>query len=138
MLDYKTHSDSSSLYNTPPTYGIYMAKLVFEWLKELGGLKEMERINRQKAQMLYDFLEESTMFGSPVRKDSRSIMNIPFVSPSAELDAAFVKEAKATGLETLKGHRSVGGMRASIYNPMPIEGVKELVAFMKEFENKHK
>jgi phosphoserine aminotransferase len=138
MLDYKTHSDSDSLYNTPPTYGIYMAKLVFEWLKELGGLKEMERINRQKAQMLYDFLEESTMFGSPVRKDSRSIMNIPFVSPSAELDAAFVKEAKATGLETLKGHRSVGGMRASIYNPMPIEGVKELVAFMKEFENKHK
>jgi phosphoserine aminotransferase len=138
MLDYKTHSDSSSLYNTPPTYGIYMAKLVFEWLKELGGLKEMERINHEKAQILYDFLEQSTMFGSPVRKDSRSIMNIPFVSPSAELDAMFVKEAKAVGLETLKGHRSVGGMRASLYNGMPVEGVKELVAFMKEFENKHK
>ncbi|WP_338751728.1 3-phosphoserine/phosphohydroxythreonine transaminase [Bacillus sp. FJAT-52991] len=138
MLDYKTHSESGSLYNTPPTYGIYMAKLVFEWLTELGGLKVMEQINREKAEILYSFLEESDMFDSPVKKDSRSIMNIPFVSPSAELDAAFVKEAKTAGLETLKGHRSVGGMRASIYNAMPVEGVQALVDFMKKFENKHK
>ncbi|OZI13543.1 phosphoserine transaminase [Bacillaceae bacterium SAS-127] len=138
MLDYKTHSESGSLYNTPPTYGIYMAKLVFEWLTELGGLKAMEKINREKAEILYSFLEESEMFTSPVKKDSRSIMNIPFVSPSAELDAAFVKEAKVAGLETLKGHRSVGGMRASIYNAMPVEGVQALVDFMKQFESKHK
>lgn len=137
MLDYKTHSENDSLYNTPPTYGIYMAKLVFEWLDELGGLKEMERINREKAGILYDFLEESSMFTSPVQKESRSIMNIPFISPSDELDAEFVKKAKSAGLETLKGHRSVGGMRASIYNGMPIEGVKALVQFMKEFENEH-
>ncbi|MEK4027863.1 MULTISPECIES: 3-phosphoserine/phosphohydroxythreonine transaminase [Bacillaceae] len=137
MLDYKTHSESGSLYNTPPTYGIYMAKLVFEWLQEIGGLKEMEKINRKKAELLYNFLEQSTMFNSPVRKDSRSIMNIPFVSPSAELDAAFVKEAKAAGLETLKGHRSVGGMRASIYNAMPVEGVEALIQFMKQFQEKH-
>ncbi|WP_100332401.1 3-phosphoserine/phosphohydroxythreonine transaminase [Bacillus xiapuensis] len=137
MLDYKTHSEGRSLYNTPPTYGIYMAKLVFEWLKELGGLKEIEKINRKKADILYRYLEESEMFTSPVRKDSRSIMNIPFVSPSAELDAAFVKEAKEAGLETLKGHRSVGGMRASIYNAMPVEGVQALVAFMREFEKNH-
>ena len=137
MLDYKTHSENDSLYNTPPTYGIYMAKLVFEWLDELGGLKEMERINREKAGILYDFLEESSMFSSPVQKESRSIMNIPFISPSDELDAEFVKKAKSAGLETLKGHRSVGGMRASIYNGMPVEGVKALVQFMKEFENEH-
>ena len=137
MLDYKTHSENDSLYNTPPTYGIYMAKLVFEWLDELGGLKEMERINREKARILYDFLEESSMFSSPVQKESRSIMNIPFISPSDELDAEFVKKAKSAGLETLKGHRSVGGMRASIYNGMPVEGVKALVQFMKEFENEH-
>jgi phosphoserine aminotransferase len=134
MLDYKTHSDNDSLYNTPPTYGIYIAKLVFEWLKELGGMKEMERINREKAKILYDYLDESSMFKSPVRKDSRSIMNIPFVSPSSELDAEFVKKAKSAGFETLKGHRSVGGMRASIYNGMPVEGVTGLVEFMKEFE----
>ncbi|MGM7634606.1 3-phosphoserine/phosphohydroxythreonine transaminase [Bacillus sp. Hm123] len=138
MLDYKTHSESGSLYNTPPTYGIYMAKLVFEWLTELGGLKAMEKINREKAEILYSFLEESEMFTSPVKKDSRSLMNIPFVSPSAELDAAFVKEAKAAGLETLKGHRSVGGMRASVYNAMPVAGVQALVDFMKQFESKHK
>ena len=137
MLDYKTHSENDSLYNTPPTYGIYMAKLVFEWLDELGGLKEMERINREKARILYDFLEESSMFTSPVQKESRSIMNIPFISPSDELDAEFVKKAKSAGLETLKGHRSVGGMRASIYNGMPIEGVKALVQFMNEFEHEH-
>jgi phosphoserine aminotransferase len=137
MLDYKTHSENDSLYNTPPTYGIYMAKLVFEWLEELGGLKEMERINREKAEILYSFLEESKMFKSPVKKEDRSIMNIPFVSPSPELDAEFVKKAKSAGLETLKGHRSVGGMRASIYNGLPVEGVNALVQFMKEFEKDH-
>ncbi|SEA98649.1 phosphoserine aminotransferase apoenzyme [Thalassobacillus cyri] len=138
MLNYKTHSDKGSLYNTPPTYAIYMAKLVFEWLKELGGVKEMEKINREKAQMLYDYMEESELFSSPVKKDSRSLMNIPFVSASDDLNAAFVDEAKEAGLETLKGHRSVGGMRASIYNAMPIDGVLSLVAFMKKFESKHK
>jgi len=137
MLNYQTHSDKGSLYNTPPTFSIYMAKLVFEWLKELGGISEIEKINRKKAKMLYDYIEESTMFTSPVDKESRSIMNIPFVSTSKELDALFVKEAQEKGLETLKGHRSVGGMRASIYNAMPIEGVEALVAFMKEFENKY-
>ncbi|MFC4024383.1 3-phosphoserine/phosphohydroxythreonine transaminase [Oceanobacillus longus] len=137
MLDYKTHSESGSLYNTPPTYGIYMAKLVFEWLKSLGGIKEMEKINRKKAQILYHALEESSIFKSPVRKDSRSLMNIPFVSDSTELDAAFVKEAQSKGLETLKGHRSVGGMRASIYNAMPIEGVQALVTFMNDFETNY-
>lgn len=135
MLNYKTHSDNNSLYNTPSTYGIYIAKLVFEWLKELGGLKAMEKINREKAQLLYSFLEKSSMFKSPVRKDSRSIMNIPFVTGSKELDDLFVKEAKEAGLETLKGHRSVGGMRASLYNAMPLEGAKALVAFMEKFEN---
>ncbi|WP_449354859.1 3-phosphoserine/phosphohydroxythreonine transaminase [Virgibacillus natechei] len=138
MLNYKTHSDSGSLYNTPPTYGVYMAKLVFEWLKELEGLREMEKINREKAQMLYDALEESSLFQSPVRKKSRSLMNIPFVSGSADVDAAFIKEAQAEGLETLKGHRSVGGMRASIYNAMPVEGVEALVTFMNDFEHKHR
>ncbi|MBM7572960.1 3-phosphoserine/phosphohydroxythreonine transaminase [Aquibacillus albus] len=137
MLNYKTFSDSGSLYNTPPTFSIYMAKLVFEWINDLGGLKEMERINREKAQILYDYIEASDLFDSPVNKESRSIMNIPFIIPNRDLDAEFIKEAKASGLETLKGHRSVGGMRASIYNAMPIEGVKELVAFMKEFESKH-
>ncbi|MFD2924144.1 3-phosphoserine/phosphohydroxythreonine transaminase [Halobacillus naozhouensis] len=138
MLNYETHSDSGSLYNTPPTFGIYMAKLVFEWLKQAGGLKEMERMNRDKAQILYDSIEKSDLFTSPVDKGSRSIMNIPFVSTSAEADAAFIKEAKAKGLETLKGHRSVGGMRASLYNAMPIEGVESLVTFMEEFEHKYK
>lgn len=134
MLDYKTFSESDSLYNTPPTFAIYVAKLVFEWLKDQGGLKEMERLNREKASLLYTFLEESTLFQSPVKKDSRSLMNIPFVIPGRELDAQFIKEAKTAGLETLKGHRSVGGMRASFYNAMPIEGVHALVTFMKDFE----
>lgn len=138
MLNYQTFSNSDSLYNTPPTFSIYMAKLVFEWIKELGGLKEMERINREKAQLLYDYIDQSDLFASPVKKESRSIMNIPFIIPGRELDAQFVKEAKESGLETLKGHRSVGGMRASIYNAMPIEGVKELVAFMKDFEARNK
>lgn len=137
MLDYKTHADSESLYNTPPTFAIYMAKLVFEWLESLGGIKAMESINREKAAILYDYLDQSAMFSSPIAKEARSLMNIPFVSPSEELDALFVKEAKTKGLETLKGHRSVGGMRASIYNAMPVEGVKALVAFMQEFEQTH-
>lgn len=138
MLNYKTHSESGSLYNTPPTYGIYMAKLVFEWLQERGGLRETEKINREKANLLYDALEESSLFQSPVRRKSRSLMNIPFLSKSVDLDAVFIKEAQAKGLETLKGHRSVGGMRASIYNAMPVEGVQELVTFIRDFENKHR
>ncbi|MGG3449175.1 3-phosphoserine/phosphohydroxythreonine transaminase [Domibacillus aminovorans] len=137
MLDYKTHSESGSLYNTPPTFGVYVAKLVFEWLEERGGIAAMEKINRDKAALLYDYLETSTFFRSPVQKEDRSLMNIPFVSPSDELDALFVKEAKAAGLETLKGHRSVGGMRASVYNALPVAGVETLVAFMKEFEQTH-
>lgn len=137
MLDYKIHSESNSLYNTPPTFGIYMASLVFEWLKGLGGIEAMEARNRKKAQLLYDFLDESDFFTTPVDKASRSLMNIPFVTPSKELDAAFIEEAKAAGLETLKGHRSVGGMRASIYNAMPVEGVELLVDVMREFEKKH-
>lgn len=137
MLDYKTHRESNSLYNTPPTFGIYMASLVFEWLKNLGGIKEMERRNREKAQLLYDYLDESRFFTTPVEKASRSLMNIPFVTPSKELDAAFIEEAKAVGLETLKGHRSVGGMRASIYNAMPVEGVELLVDVMRKFAEKH-
>ncbi|GAB3058060.1 3-phosphoserine/phosphohydroxythreonine transaminase [Virgibacillus ainsalahensis] len=138
MMDYQTFSDSNSLYNTPPTFAIYMAKLVFEWLKERGGLQEMEHVNREKARLLYDFIEASDLYHSPVKKESRSLMNIPFIIPERDLDAQFVKEAKAAGLETLKGHRSVGGMRASIYNAMPLEGVKALIAFMNEFETKNK
>lgn len=134
MLNYKTHSDKGSLYNTPPTFAIYMAKLVFEWLKEIGGLQEIGKRNEEKANMLYQFIEKSNLFQSPVQKESRSIMNIPFVTGSSDLDAKFVKEAQAEGLETLKGHRSVGGMRASIYNAMPVEGVEKLVAFMEQFE----
>lgn len=137
MLDYETHSDKGSLYNTPPTFAVYMAKLVFEWLQALGGIKEMERINRKKAKLLYDYLDTSTFYTSPVERNSRSLMNIPFATQSDELDAAFIKEAKQAGLETLKGHRSVGGMRASIYNAMPVEGVEKLVEFMQAFEMKH-
>ncbi|PBB07048.1 MULTISPECIES: 3-phosphoserine/phosphohydroxythreonine transaminase [Salimicrobium] len=134
MLDYKTHSDSGSLYNTPPTFAIYMAKLVFEYIENLGGLKTMEKINWEKADLLYETIENSDLFTSPVKKDSRSLMNIPFVSPSAQTDAEFLEEAQKRGLETLKGHRSVGGMRASIYNAMPQEGVQALIRFMDEFE----
>lgn len=138
MLNYATHSGNGSMYNTPPTYAIYMAKLVFEWAKELGGVQELEKINREKAKLLYDYLDTSNFFTSPVNKGSRSLMNIPFVSPSAELDAAFLKVAKEAGLETLKGHRSVGGMRASTYNAMPIEGVEKLVEVMQTFEKEHR
>ncbi len=137
-LDYKTHSENESMYNTPPTFAIYMASLVFEWLQELGGVEEMEKINREKAAILYDYLDGSDFFTTPVEKASRSLMNIPFVTPSKELDALFLEKAEKHGLMTLKGHRSVGGMRASIYNAMPVEGVKRLVEVMAEFEKEHR
>ena len=134
MLRYKTHADAASLYNTPPAYGIYICGKVFKWLKNRGGLEAMKEYNEKKAKLLYDFLDNSRMFKGTVEKKDRSLMNVPFVTGDADLDALFVKEAKAAGLENLKGHRSVGGMRASIYNAMPMEGVEALVAFMKDFE----
>lgn len=134
MLRYKTHADAASLYNTPPAYGIYICGKVFKWLKNRGGLAAMKKYNEKKANLLYDFLDNSKMFKGTVEKKDRSLMNVPFVTGDADLDALFVKEAKAAGLENLKGHRSVGGMRASIYNAMPMEGVETLVAFMKDFE----
>ncbi|MCM1104774.1 MAG: 3-phosphoserine/phosphohydroxythreonine transaminase [Clostridium sp.] len=134
MLRYKTHADADSLYNTPPCYGIYICGKVFKWLKKQGGLGAMKEYNEKKAKVLYDFLDESKLFRGTVRPEDRSLMNVPFVTGSEELDAKFVKEAKEAGFENLKGHRSVGGMRASIYNAMPIEGVEKLVAFMKQFE----
>ena len=134
MLKYKTQADNDSLYNTPPCYNIYICGKVFKWLKSMGGLAEMAKRNEEKAKILYDFLDESKMFKGTVRKEDRSLMNVPFVTGDADLDAKFIKEAKAAGLENLKGHRSVGGMRASIYNAMPKEGVVALVEFMKKFE----
>ncbi|MCP4648492.1 MAG: 3-phosphoserine/phosphohydroxythreonine transaminase [PVC group bacterium] len=134
MLNYKTHADAGSMFNTPPCYSIYMAGLVFAWIKQKGGLAQVKKINEVKANMLYDYLDNSKLFSSPVQKENRSLMNIPFVTGNEEIDAKFIKEASARGLKTLKGHRTVGGMRASIYNAMPIEGVKALVEFMKEFE----
>ena len=134
MLKYKTQADNDSLYNTPPCYNIYICGKVFKWLKSMGGLAEMAKRNEEKAKILYDFLDESKMCKGTVRKEDRSLMNVPFVTGDADLDAKFVKEAKAAGLENLKGHRSVGGMRASIYNAMPKEGVIALVEFMKKFE----
>ena len=134
MLRYKTHADADSLYNTPPAYGIYICGKVFKWLKKRGGLAAMKEYNEKKAKILYDFLDESRLFKGTVRKEDRSLMNVPFVTGDADLDAKFVKEAKAAGFENLKGHRTVGGMRASIYNAMPIEGVEALVAFMRKFE----
>ena len=134
MLKYKTHADAESLYNTPPCYGIYMCGKVFKWLKKMGGLAAMKERNEEKAKILYDFLDQSKMFKGTVAKEDRSLMNVPFVTGDADLDAKFVAEAKKAGLENLKGHRSVGGMRASIYNAMPKEGVEKLVAFMREFE----
>lgn len=134
MLKYKTHADNDSLYNTPPAYGIYICGKVFKWLKKMGGLEKMKEYNEKKAKILYDFLDESKLFKGTVRKEDRSLMNVPFVTGSEELDAKFVKEAKEAGFENLKGHRTVGGMRASIYNAMPIEGVEKLVEFMKKFE----
>lgn len=138
MLNYKTHADNDSMFNTPPTYSIYMAGLVFEWIKNLGGIKEIEKMNREKANMLYDFLDNSELFRGTVVKKDRSLMNIPFVLPTDELNAKFLKEAGAEGMVNLKGHRSVGGMRASIYNAMPMEGVQKLVDFMKKFEEENK
>ena len=134
MLQYKIHSDAKSLYNTPPAYGIYICGKVFKWIKNMGGLEAMKERNEKKAKLLYDFLDQSKMFKGTVEKKDRSLMNVPFVTGNEELDAKFVKEAKAAGFENLKGHRTVGGMRASIYNAMPYEGVEALVAFMKEFE----
>ena len=134
MLRYKTHADADSLYNTPPAYGIYICGKVFQWLKKQGGLAAMKEYNEKKAKILYDFLDGSKLFRGTVRKEDRSLMNVPFVTGSEELDAKFVKEAKEAGFENLKGHRSVGGMRASIYNAMPIEGVEKLVEFMRKFE----
>ena len=134
MMKFKTHADNDSLYNTPPCYGIYICGKVFKWLKSMGGLEEMKRRNEEKAAILYDYLDESRLFKGTVRKEDRSLMNVPFVTGDADLDAKFVAEAKEAGLENLKGHRAVGGMRASIYNAMPKEGVEALVAFMKKFE----
>lgn len=138
MLDYKTHSENGSMYNTPPTYAIYVSKLIYEWLKKLGGVEAMEKINKEKAAILYDFLDNSKVFKGTVVPKDRSLMNVPFVTGNDELDAKFVKEAKENGLVNLKGHRTVGGMRASIYNAMPIEGVNKLVDFMKKFETENK
>lgn len=138
MLKWKTQADADSLYNTPPTYQIYIAGLVFEHLLSLGGVAEMEKINRYKAGLLYDFIDNSDFYTNSVAKEDRSLMNVPFVTPSKETDAAFVAQAAANGLLSLKGHRLVGGMRASIYNAMPVEGVKALIEFMKKFETENR
>ncbi len=137
MLKYKIHADNNSLYNTPPTYGIYICSLVFKWLKKIGGLEAMKEYNEKKAKLLYDYLDSSKLFKGTVEKSSRSLMNIPFVTGSSELDKKFIEEAKNKGLTQLKGHRTVGGMRASVYNAMPIEGVCALVEFMEEFEKEN-
>ena len=137
MFDYKIAADNDSMYNTPPTYAIYIAGLVFKLLKSQGGLAAMEKANRAKAKLLYDFLDRSDFFVSPVAAENRSLMNVPFTLKNADLDEEFLKTAKARGMVQLKGHRSVGGMRASIYNAMPIEGVKTLVELMQEFEKQH-
>ena len=137
MFDYRIHADNDSMYNTPPTYPMYICGLVLEWLKRKGGLAEMERINIVKANLLYDFLDSTDFYHCPVAKADRSRMNVPFTLKDASLDEQFLKQAKAHGLMQLKGHRSVGGMRASIYNAMPLEGVKVLVEFMKEFAENH-
>lgn len=138
MLRYKIHADADSLYNTPPAYGIYICGKVFKWLKKMGGLEAMKERNEKKAAILYDFLDQSEMFHGTVEKKDRSLMNVPFVTGDKELDAKFVKESQEAGFENLKGHRTVGGMRASIYNAMPMEGVEALVAFMKKFEEENR
>ena len=138
MLRYKIHADNGSMYNTPPAYGIYICGKVFQWLLNQGGLEAMKEYNVKKAAVLYDFLDSSTLFHGTVVKKDRSLMNVPFVTGSAELDSKFVKEAEAAGFVNLKGHRTVGGMRASIYNAMPIEGVQKLVAFMERFEKENR
>lgn len=138
MLDYKTYVDNNSMYNTPPTYGIYMVGLTLEWLEDvIGGLEEMEKINHKKANMLYDYIDQSKLYSNPVNPQDRSYVNIPFVTGNPDLDKKFVAEAKERGLVNIKGHRTVGGMRASIYNAMPVEGVEALIDFMKEFEEKY-
>lgn len=137
MLTYKTHADAESLYNTPPAYGIYICGKVFKWLKKQGGLEAIKEKNEKKARLLYEFLDQSNLFKGTVDEKDRSLMNVPFITGSDELDALFVSEAKKNGLVNLKGHRSVGGMRASIYNAMPYEGVEALVAFMRNFEKEH-
>ena len=137
MLDWKLMADNDSMYNTPPCYAIYMAKLVYEWILGLGGLDEMKKLNEKKAGMLYDYLDSQDYYIAPVKKECRSMMNVTFVTGDADLDKKFASEASAAGLKNLKGHRSVGGMRASIYNAMPIEGVEKLIAFMKDFAEKN-
>ena len=137
MMTYKTHMDAGSLYNTPNTYGIYICGKVFQWLKKRGGLEAMKEYNEKKAKILYDYLDESSLFKGTVVPKDRSLMNVPFVTGDKDLDARFVKEAAAAGLVNLKGHRTVGGMRASIYNAMPMEGVEALVTFMKKFEKEN-
>ncbi len=135
MLNFQTHADNGSMFNTPPCWTIYIAKLVLEWIKnDIGGLENMKKINEKKAAILYNFLDNSKLFRGTVVPEDRSLMNVPFITGNEDLDAAFVKEATANGFVNIKGHRSVGGMRASIYNAMPVEGVEKLVAFMKEFE----
>ncbi|MBI4191206.1 MAG: 3-phosphoserine/phosphohydroxythreonine transaminase [Betaproteobacteria bacterium] len=137
VLDYKAQAEADSMLNTPATYAVYIAGLVFQWLKQLGGLNKIEELNRAKAQLLYDFLDQTEFYRSPVAKSDRSLMNVPFRLRSESLDAEFLKQAEARGLEQLKGHRSVGGMRASIYNAMPVAGVEALIEFMREFQVKH-
>ena len=137
MLRYITHSENGSMFNTPPAYGIYICGKVFKWLLKMGGLEEIQKRNQKKAKILYDFLDSSKLFKGTVVKEDRSLMNVPFVTGDKDLDAKFVKEAEAAGFVNLKGHRSVGGMRASIYNAMPIEGVEKLVAFMDKFEKEN-
>jgi phosphoserine aminotransferase len=138
MMKYKTQADAGSLYNTPPCYDIYISGKIFKWVQEMGGLEAMKAHNEKKANILYDYLDQSEMFKGTVVKKDRSLMNIPFVTGDADLDAKFVKEATAAGFVNLKGHRTVGGMRASLYNAMPIEGVEKLVEFMKKFEAENK
>lgn len=138
MMKFKTHADNDSLYNTPPCYGIYICGKVFKWILDMGGLEAMKAHNEKKAKILYDFLDSSELFKGTVRKEDRSLMNVPFVTGNEELDAKFVKEATEAGFVNLKGHRTVGGMRASIYNAMPVEGVEKLVDFMKAFEAANK
>lgn len=138
MFKYKIHAENKSLYNTPPCYGIYMIKLMLEWIKnDIGGLENMKKLNEQKANLIYDFLDSSSLFKGTVEKEDRSLMNIPFVTGNEELDALFVKEAAENDFVNIKGHRTVGGMRASVYNGMPLEGVQKLVSFMEKFEKEH-
>lgn len=138
MLDYRTHVDNESMFNTPPTYSIYMAGLVFKWLKKMGGVPQMQKINEEKAKMLYDFIDNSQLYSNPVAVKDRSLMNVTFVTGDAQKDADFVAQAKKAGFVNLKGHRSVGGMRASIYNAMPEQGIRDLIAFMHKFETENR